>query len=163
MNPFIISIDGWDSLLAIKKKIIINIFWTVLLAYWIFGITGFIYFRIADQNVLTATILNFALIIFLLLIDKVETYILNKIRPKVDKKRPLLSKLLDYYGDITFKSGLYFFYIVILVYIAIIAAEPEFPIQIYSMGYFQSVEYGILILIATDNFLNQFFKDVTKK
>jgi hypothetical protein len=51
----------------------------------------------------------------------------------------------------------------ILICTAIIAAEPEFPYLSNLKGYFQSVEYGILILIAADVFIDRLFKDVDEK
>jgi hypothetical protein len=61
------------------------------------------------------------------------------------------------------KSALYLYYIGILVCTAIVVAEPEFPYLSDLKGYFQSVEYGILILIAADVFIDRLFKDAAEK
>jgi len=53
------------------------------------------------------------------------------------------------------------FYVYILICVAITAVQPGF----FSEGFEQylvSVEYGIWVLVAADNFFNHFLKDVSK-
>ena len=63
-----------------------------------------------------------------------------------------------YLNGPSFKAAIYLFYVVILVISGINVANPDFIGPIFN-DYLQSVQYGILILIAADAFLGQVFKD----
>jgi len=142
------------------KKRILYIVMSAAYAFWLYIITQNIFFN--TRSVLAATIGNMLMIIFFIISEKVENYMLAKLIAKKDagKKLNIFKKIFIFYlSGASFKSGLYFFYIVITVYSAVIAADPDFVIQI-SSDYLLTVRYGILFLIAFDKFLEQVFKDI---
>ncbi|MCL2368759.1 MAG: hypothetical protein FWC72_07160, partial [Oscillospiraceae bacterium] len=116
--------------------------------------------------VLTATIWNMSLIIFFVLSDQLDYYILNKMKAKDQNQNLSTSRriLKSYLAGPSVKSTLYLLYMFILVCTAILAAAPDFSPWLRGMsGYFQSMQYGILLLIASDKFFAQLFKDMAFK
>jgi hypothetical protein len=134
---------------------------SVFFAWGFFWLTAWIFISIAEGNVLTATIWNCVIIVAFIIEDKYIDHIYPKMKAKYREKRPnIFQKILLWYcGSASFKSSLYIFYFVMLICFAIVSAEPNFPILSNMRYYFQSLEYGILILFAGDNFLKQLFKD----
>jgi len=59
----------------------------------------------------------------------------------------------------SFKSALYLFYFVVLVFATVDTASPGRYSDEFST-YLQSVQYGILLLLAADTFIGQIFKDI---
>jgi len=126
------------------KKKAIYIFWAVVYAIGVFYITVFI-FNVAGGNVLVAAIWNMVYIIIFLIIERIDYFILKKIKSKDDNKKATIFKriLLAYLGSPSIKSALYFFYIGVTVVSAILAAEPDFPTLSNFSDYLLSVRYGI--------------------
>ena len=149
-------------MIVIKKRVTYFLTATVLAYAW-FTISAMVYFDLSDRNVLTATIINFAAILFALIEEKIELYFYKKKKAK-EVERTILSRFIDFwmYGA-SLKSALYLYYIGILICTAFLAAEPDFPYLSEFKGYFQSVEYGILILVAADVFIDRLSKDVIEK
>jgi len=136
----------------------------------VFSFTFFgVYTLIANGNIFIATVGNIAIIFLILAHEKLEYYIIKKAHDKYLKKprgviRTYLKKTyLSWTANASFKSGLYCFYIFLLLFIALTAAKPEFPLLYRYTGYFESVRYGLLILIASDKFMDQVFKDLREK
>jgi len=147
---------------ALKKKAQYTLQATIIaVSFYLF--TTFVFADIADGNVLAATIINIGVIFFFVCLEKVEHYIIAKLRIMAEKQKLNLLKRIfkKYYQGPSVKSSLYLFYIVVLVATAILAADPNVPIPFGSTEYFASVRYGLLILIATDKFMAQIFKDIT--
>jgi len=122
-----------------------------------------IFWNIAGGNILAATIWNLAIIFLILIVEKLEIYIIEKISSKMrsKKKHPLFLKFREQWlDDASVKSYLYCFYIGVLVCSALIAADPYFPVLGGMSDYFLSTRYGILVLVAVDKFLEQVFKDL---
>jgi len=147
------------------KRIIIGIFWVICFAFGNYYISVIIYFATASHGLLYPTVLNFAVIVFWLVFEIVEIRFGNRLKAKYEnnEKKPgiFVRILIAYFGDISFKTSLYLFYVYILVCVAIAAVQPGY----FSEGFEQyliSVEYGILVLVAADNFFNHFLKDVSK-
>lgn len=149
--------------MQLLKKKAIYIFWAALSAVGYLYLTNYVFAVVAQGHVLTATILNLALIICFLIIDKISDFVYIKANLKEKKKKSIVFKLLStYLTGVSIKSTLYFFFIGTTVCSAILAADPEFIPALYHMrDLFKSVEYGILLLIAADQFLGQIFKDIT--
>ena len=148
------------SKLRILKKRLLYIAQAVLFAWGLFTLTQIIFANSA--SVLAATVSNMVTIVIFIVAEKVEYYILARLiaQKKAGKNLNIFSKVLVFYlSGASFKSGMYFFYIVVTVYTAIIAAEPDFGLQ-FSYEYVMSVRYGILFLIAVDKFSEQVFKDI---
>ena len=150
----------------LKKKV--NYFiYAALIAWGYQGLTALIFFRITDRNVLVSTVLNAAVIVVFVIMDKLEDYIYLKLKAENSTKKPSFPKkiLMWYVSDkVSTKSALYLFYIWVLICMALVAAEPDFFPGLYVMAdYFQSVYYGLLILVATDKFTQQLFKDMSER
>ena len=148
-----------------KKKVSYFIY-AALVAWGYYGLTMLIFFNITDRNVLISTVLNAAVIIVFVAMDKLEDYIYIKLKAETETKKLSFPKkiLMWYVSDkISTKSALYLFYIVILICMAIVTAEPDFPRLYWRIDYFQSVYYGLLILVAADKFTQQLFKDMSQR
>ena len=136
----------------------------VFFAWGFFWMTVMI-FNAVGGDVLSATIWNCVVIVVFVLEDKYAEYIHPKMTAKYKKKKPnIIQKFgMWYFGSASFKSALYLFYFVMLICFAIVAADPDFPVLRDMSDYFQSLQYGILILFAGDNFLKQLFKEQKHK
>jgi len=151
-------------LLSCSKKKASDILWTVLIAFCFFLFSyAFIFKYLTNENILQATIWNLFVIIFFLLLDKVTTHFSDETSEKTPKKKTgLFSRFCQRLGtntDVSTKATLYLFYVGLLICMALVAAEPDIPVLTDMKDYFQSVEYGFLILIAADTYLEQVFKD----
>ena len=134
---------------------------------YLFASYSLVYKDLADGNPLTASIYNIIFIFVILIIDKAETYIWKKVKKKknTSSKNPsafekIKSALLM---DVPIKTGLYFFYIFLLVCSAIVTAEPDFPVISNYSDYLKSVYYGVLVLMASDKFLELVLKQLPKE
>jgi len=134
-------------------------------AFFFFWLTTNIYYGVANLNLLYATIWNTALIVGLVIWDKVEERIYVRIKPRDENVKPGILKRIGliYFGGATFKTALYLFYFVMLIANALVTADPDFPFLSNLTGYFKSVYYGILILFAADTFLTRLLDDVQEK
>jgi len=137
----------------------------IALVYFIVSY-NFIYGDIAGGDLLTATIWNIVFIFSMLTLEKIEAYFFGKII-KIEKtasETPSLSSKIKYalFVDTPLKPALYFFFIVLLVCSAIVSVDPDFPMLSDYSNYLNSVEYGLLILIASDAFLDQVTKQIEK-
>ena len=146
------------------KKQAHRFLWAIWFAVGHYALSVFVFNSTSEQGLLAATIWNFALIIFFLISEKVEFYFAKKLKAKyeISEKKPnILIRILIKYlgGDVSFKTALYLFYIFVLVCSAINAVEPYLFNEEFA-AYLLTVEYGILVLVAADTFINQFFKDV---
>ena len=111
------------------KEKISAFFWAALVAYGLYGLSILIYLNTLAHGLLVATFLNFAMIIFFIVLEKVETYFADKLTAKYKngEKKPVFVKIFLWYSSgISFKTALYLFYIYILVCTAINAVEPGF-------------------------------------
>jgi len=145
------------------KKRVFYVIQSAVLGFLYFFLSYHIVFRSwAEEDVFLATIGNLLLIFVILVVERMENYIAIKLSSRVkQKKTHMLSKILDVYlKEASLKSALYCFYIVLLICIALLAANPEFEPLRDMKDYFLSVRYGILVLIAVDKFMDQVFKDL---
>jgi len=146
------------------KKRVVYFFSALWYAFFFFWLTTNIFYGVANGDVLPATIWNTALIVFLVIWDKIEENIYVRIKPKEGEKPGLLKRIgLIYFGGASFKTSLYLFYFVMLIANALVAADPNFPFLYSLSDYFKSVYYGILILFAADTFLTRLFDDAKEK
>ena len=134
-----------------------------LYAFGHWALTETIFWGVADGDVLTASLLNAGYIIVFVLLEKVEIYVCKKVKARNTGREPglLLRLYYSYMSGASFKSALYLFYFVVLVYATIDMASPE----VFSDGfsnYLQSVQYGVLLLLAADTFNAQLSKDVAE-
>ena len=122
------------------------------------------YYLIAGRQALPATVLNMAAVVIFLFIDKLEVYLAYRFneRIKSGEGSPIIHALKAYFdwGGISAKTGLYWFYVVLLFLMAIVAADPDFPFLSTYRYYFDTVSYGLLILITYDKFLDRFLREM---
>ena len=144
-----------------KKKIIYFLSAASLaVAYYVVTV---VVFNATDGYLFISTIVNTALILFFVVEDKADRYVAEKLRART-KQTFLIKVLLWVCSDsICTKSGLYLFYIFVLINMALTGANPDFPHLLHSYEYTQSVNYGLLILVAADAFAAQLFKDMEKE
>jgi len=141
-----------------RQSFLITALTVALVAYGWFWLSLGIY-RVSNENTLTSTILNIAVIIIALIYDRIRNYFYVK-RKAHERKRTVLSRLIDFWVySASVKTSLYLFYIGILICTAIIAVDVDFPFLTHMSDYFKSVEYGLLILLVTDIFLNRLLND----
>ena len=155
------------------KKRILYVIKSILGGCFYFFCSYYIIFQIvAEEDIFIATIGNLLFIFVILAAERIETYIAFRISSRIQKAKPnILSKRFDSYlknaylrdsllRDASLKSALYCFYIVLLVCVALLAADPDFAPLHHMREYFVSVRYGILVLIAVDKYMDQVFKDL---
>ena len=138
----------------------------VLACVYFLASYNLVYDGLANRDLLYASILNIAFIFAIITMDKLEGYIWNKVRKKKKSKPKSTSTFAkiknEIFTDVPIKTGLYFFYIVLLVCSAIVTAEPDFPVLYYYSDYLKSVYYGLLVLVASDKFLALVLKQMSK-
>lgn len=110
-----------------------------------------IYLVVAKEDKLAMTLWNLAFIIGMIALDKIEQLVIKRYYLKGTENGELATLSSDFL-IIPFKAGLYLFYIVVVLCVAILAAEPQFPLLSDVSGYFLSVYYGILLVVAADKF-----------
>ena len=141
------------------KRKLSYIFWAMLYAFGIYNLTGLI-FNFAYPSTALAIILNMSLIFLFVIAEKIELHIAKKICPKAATNiGPFKKAFLYYVKGPSFKSAMYVFYLAILIYSALEAADPA-RFNFFPEAYLQSVRYGIWVLVAADNFLVQIIADV---
>jgi len=149
--------------------IIIKRFLYFLSALWIaigfFYCSLWIFHGVANNDVFYATILNTALILGFVILDKFEDQLYIRLKLSSEKKKPgILKKIAIYYfTGASFKTSLYLFYFVMLICNALVSADPDFPVLRDLTDYFKTVYYGILILFAADTFLTRLLDDVQER
>ena len=149
----------------VKKRLLYTLQSIVGGFLWFFVSYFIVFQNMAEEDVFRATIGNIVMIFLFLAINRVEIQISIRLSKKIKQKKPnFLSRYFDTYTKgASMKSGLYCFYIALLVCMALLGADPNFA-PLSEMGdYFSSVRYGILILIAVDKFLEQVFKEIEKE
>jgi len=144
----------------LRKKVTYFV-WAIIYASGHWALSQNIFWGLADRDVMVATFWNAGFIVFFVLLEKFEIFIARKIHVRyADKESGLLIRMLkSYIEGVSFKSALYLFYFVILVFASIHAASPDVFSEDFG-DYLQSVQYGILLLVAADTFFKQLNKDI---
>jgi len=147
--------------MKLLRKKITYLIWAIVYALGHWTLSQNIFWGIANRDVMVATFWNAGFIVFFVLLEKFEIIIARKIRAKYADKEPgLLLRILDsYINGVSLKSALYLFYFVVLVFAAIHTASPDVFSEEFG-DYLQSVQYGILLLVAADTFFKQLSKDI---
>ena len=145
-----------------SKKPIVNYFMYGLYAIIMAVVYGlFTYFGFLERSAYSFALRNLLLIALVLLIDKIY---LATIKKNAEKRKAAnrKSKVLHF---ISFKASLYLFYIFTLTFsrlmllldFTVLGWEVE---AVYNFGeYLRSMEYGLIVLVAADKFIDQFIKD----
>jgi len=131
------------------------------LGHW--SLTQSIFWGVANMNVLTASLLNAGYIVVFIIWEKIELFIYKKVKARNAGKKPglLLRMYSSYMTGASLKTALYLFYFVILVHATIHVASPGYFSDEFG-DYLQSVQYGILLLLAADTFIAQLHKDIAE-
>jgi len=124
--------------------------------YGLFTYFG-VFARGTDGYALRTYIWNLVLIVIVLIVDKVY---IAKLRKNAANKQTTAkpSKVLHF---ISFKASLYLFYIFavtasrLMLLLDIAETDALFNFRIYIL----SIEYGLILLVAADKFIDQFVKD----
>jgi len=126
-----------------------------LFAYFI------IYGMFANGRPLVAYIYNIFFIIAMLLMDMLANHYLSKedfVEANHSKLHNFFSKLLFFSHFVSFKTSLYLFYVVMLVVSRISILETDI-INPYLRTFIYSVEYGVLLLVPLDKFIDLLIRD----
>lgn len=145
------------------KKTLIGMIWVGMIVVCCFLFSYVVIFQFAARgNVLTSTLLNFVFIIVLIAWAKIEIVLHKKrqSKPQNSKRKPTV--YAEVVRDVSFMSALYLYHFGVQICIAIVSAEPDFPVLGDMSDYFLSVQYGLLVLLAGDRFSQSIFKDLAK-
>jgi len=133
-------------------------FYAVIMAvsYGLFTYFG-IFARGAEGFALRTYIWNLALITIVLLIDKLYLFKLKKSA----EKRKAANKKYRVLHFVSFKASLYLFYIFALISsrLMLLLDVGEMEAAYNFRNYLLSIEYGLILLVAADKFIDQFAKD----
>ncbi|MCL2838591.1 MAG: hypothetical protein FWE04_05965 [Oscillospiraceae bacterium] len=145
-----------------SKKAAVNYFTYSVYAIIMAAIYGLItYFGIFARGTegfaLRMYIWNLGLIIIVLLIDKIY---LTKLKKKAEKRKTENKRYKALYF-VSFKASLYLFYIFALTASRLMMLlDSGYALADYSFrSYLLSIEYGLILLVAVDKFIDQFVKD----
>jgi len=112
-------------------------------------------------DVLAAYIYNLGTIVFWIFLDWIlkkfmffRRYLNKNIFTKI-----LKILLLPKSGLVSFKTGLYMFYVFMLIYSMLMTHSPYIEPTTAFQQYVSAMEYGIIILLAVDMFIKQFLSD----
>jgi len=116
-----------------------------------------IFARGAEGFALRTYIWNLALITIVLLIDRLYLFKLKKNAEK-RKSAGKKSKVLHF---VSFKASLYLFYLFALTTsrLMLLLDFGEIEADYSFRNYLLSIEYGLILLVAADKFIDQFIKD----
>ena len=114
----------------------------------------------SELNIYVSNIINISIF---LIVDKIRRRSIYKRLeaplPEDEKERKTLAK-----KDVgSVKTSLYLFYIFALVASHTLALDASISVPESVRGYFQTVEKGILVLFAMDNFLLNFIVDIKRQ
>lgn len=150
-----------------KMKIAVSIFlrsFLILFGAFLFGLmTFFGIWEWTAESAAMAYVLNGVIIVAVIIEDKLKLHYFYK-RKKSLFKSKARSNAFDYlilekHTTGFAKSSLYLFYIFALVFSHILIMNPDFAVSESVRGYFNTIGYGLVILIAIDKFVGQLAKD----
>jgi len=157
---FFVPKDGFGFMF---KRIATLVIFTMLYISGIYYMTVVIWYS-AEENAFIATISNMVMIVVLVISEQLEYVGARWLEARCKDKKPNLPTrvLIKYLGSgPALKTGLYLFYVIIIIIYALYLADPSF--FSYEIGaYLASVYYGILFLIAADKFTMQVVKELKK-
>ena len=144
-----------------KKPVVSYVLYTlyaVIMAaiYGLFTYFG-IFARGADGFALRTYIWNLALITLVLFVDRLY---FSKLKKNAEKRKAAnrKSKVLHF---VSFKASLYLFYMFALTAsrLMLLLDVGEMEAAYSFRNYLLSIEYGLILLVAADKFIDQFVKD----
>lgn len=133
-------------------------FYAIIMAVTYGMVTYFgIFARGTDGFMLRTYIWNLVLIVLVLLTDRVY---LSKLKKNAEKRKAA-NKKTRVLHFISFKASLYLFYMFALIAsrLMLILDPAEMAVLYNFREYILSIEYGLILLVAADKFIDQFAKD----
>ena len=124
-----------------------------------------IYALIEEGRILEANVTNLSYIVMLLLFDKMlyrftnQFLALRKLLSKNLFTKMVRAMLLPKIGLISIKSGLYVFYIFVLVQSKAMQVSPTLVFSSSFEQYIITMEYGLVMLLAADTLIKQLATD----
>lgn|GEM_PF-3575441 len=123
-------------------------------------------FGAVDGNIILASILNLAITLIFIILEKIERRIeryLIKLKEKKGQLNIGLRTLKWYLQGPSVKASIYFVYMAVIVGTVVLTVDPGTAgLQIFS-EYLLSMRYGILFLIAVDKFLALIIERINKE
>ena len=126
----------------------------------VYGLIAYhlIYVRLAGGRPLIAYAYNIALVVVMLVLDKLASYYMEDcgadfFSKKHGRARKFFARALFAMHFVSFKTSLYLFYIVMLV-VSRVSLLQYGIISPYLYTFIRSVEYGVLLLIPLDKFMD---------
>lgn len=120
-----------------------------------------IYRQMAGGYRLAAYFYNLIFITIVIFLDKFLNYIVSRDNAFVKGTSPFnrfATNVIFYFHAASFKTGMYLFYIVMLILSRVSVLAP-YVVDRYDFSFIYSVEYGILLLIPIDKFFENLAKD----
>ena len=113
------------------------------------------------EQILEAYVFNMIVLVFLLLTEKLtdKLMVLRIYLARNKFTRIVRAIFLPKIGLVSFKSGLYLFYLFVLIYSKVLQLDPSLEVSSSFEIYVVSMEYGLVLLIAADMFIKQLFID----
>ena len=148
------------------KKILLLEALAIMITAVLFGLITYyvIYSQLAGGHRLMAYVYNIVLIAAILVLDRLLNHCMEKdgfLTQERSRFGHFLAHCLFVTHFISFKTALYLFYIVMLVVSRVSILEPGI-IDSHYLSFIYSVEYGVLLLIPLDKFLELLTKDDTR-
>ncbi|MCL2840704.1 MAG: hypothetical protein FWE05_08005 [Defluviitaleaceae bacterium] len=125
----------------------------------IYGLTTYfgIFARGAEGFALRTYLWNLVLITIVLFVDR---FYLAKLKKNAEKREVAKRKFKTFHF-ISFKASLYLFYMFALTAsrLMLLLDIGEIEVAYSFRNYLLSIEYGLILLVASDKFIDQFIKD----
>ena len=155
-----------DEVKNILKNKLMYFISTLLVALVYFFVTYMIFYVYVNEDLFYATIINSFYIIFIVIMERIENSLVRKLRLENEtKKLGCLAKLFLKINHLTTDrscgiAALYLFYLIVIILTALITAKPEVTfLNRFCSTYFQSLSFGLLILITSDQFMKEMFNN----
>jgi len=146
-------------------RICLIVLYAILLAYMYYWMTfTYMYDMIVEGLILEAYMYNLFAIVFVLLIEKFTCKLiyLRRYMRRSRFLRFLRACLLPKYGIISFKTGLYLYYVFMMFYSLILQHSPDIEVSTTFQYYVVAMDYGIFMLLSVDLLFKQIKFDNAK-
>ncbi|MCL2446800.1 MAG: hypothetical protein FWD06_08555 [Oscillospiraceae bacterium] len=140
---------------------IYSVFTAVLYGYAMFGVFVRLTRATDSFSMLHAYLLNLFVIVVMLIADnRINDYLLTKYEPR--RRSGFFTRFLYWESLVSFKTTLYLFYIFILVISRVLTLEPRLMFNEAFYGFVISIEYGLILVVVFDKFIDYLTKDIKR-
>jgi len=138
-----------------------SIFTAILYGYFMFGVFVRLTYHVDGFSKLHAYLINLFVIIVMLTADKlINNYLLTKYIPR--RRNGFFTRFLYWESLVAFKTTLYLFYIFTLIISGVLTLEPQLMFSETFYGFVLSIEYGLILVVVFDKFIDHLTKDVKR-